>query len=169
MAGLSDTTGGGRVLTGRDMYERSAARVTSWPDYLSASFNEMRLGQTPLGVGLRLSRLPDPAPTRRRPRQPGAESEDFDPDFPYSDFLAGARERRIDLVLETEESLQARREAAGAIDAESWRASPWFREGIEWDEGMTEERARVMADMFDEMQTRNSATLPITSRRKQTR
>lgn len=43
---------------------------------------------------------------------------------------------------------------ASAMSKESWEASPWFRKGMEYRPDMTETRARIMAENYDERRYR---------------
>ena len=42
------------------------------------------------------------------------------------------------------------------MSKEEWESSPYYREGIEWDEGMSEGRAKLWADEYDTRSTRKS-------------
>lgn len=46
---------------------------------------------------------------------------------------------------------------ADLLDEESWKASPWHREGLRWDPRMSETRARALAEIHDENAARRYA------------
>jgi hypothetical protein len=111
---------------------------------------ELGFEQSTLGTALRQGALPPEAPT-----EPGIRIQMDDgsvriaPDNPQV-----ARRRTIfgDMAIarpETPEELEQRRTEARAIDEESWKQSRYFREGVVWDRGMTEDRAAALADGYD--------------------
>lgn len=52
-----------------------------------------------------------------------------------------------------------------AITEDAYKASPYFREGVKWDAGMTEDRAAALAESFDAKRVRDhfASKRPITS------
>lgn len=50
---------------------------------------------------------------------------------------------------ETQAEFQQRRVEAGAMEQEAWANSRYFRPGLAWDKGVTEERAAAMAENYD--------------------
>lgn len=40
------------------------------------------------------------------------------------------------------------------IDQEEWKTSPYYREGLEWQEGLTEPRAKIYAEVYDKRKAR---------------
>lgn len=112
------------------------------------------LGSNAVGTFVRSVQLPEEAPT-----VPGliVTGEDGNttrlPDSPNT-----RRMRTIwgDLpnVQDDTAELQARRDAAGALDEAAYRSSPYFRNDIPWDAGMTEDRAAALAEMYDARKVR---------------
>ncbi|PZO80537.1 MAG: hypothetical protein DI629_07295 [Mesorhizobium amorphae] len=50
---------------------------------------------------------------------------------------------------ETSFEFQQRRFEAGAMEQDAWAQSRYFRKGVPWDKGMTEDRAAALADSYD--------------------
>lgn len=50
---------------------------------------------------------------------------------------------------ETPQELQQRQQEAGAMSQDAYKASPYFRQNIPWQQGMTAERAAALAEMDD--------------------
>ncbi|MCO5159617.1 MAG: hypothetical protein M9939_00655 [Mesorhizobium sp.] len=55
---------------------------------------------------------------------------------------------------ETDAEYQARQERVKGITEEEYKASPYFRENVPWDAGMTEDRAAALAAMYDAKRVR---------------
>jgi hypothetical protein len=89
-----------------------------------------------LGTAIREAQLPEEAPT-----VPGITTEPGG-----RNFLNARRERP--------EELEARRADMGALDADAYKASAWFRDDVPWDAGMTEARAAALATMYDAKRVR---------------
>ncbi|WP_442582543.1 hypothetical protein ACSBOB_11600 [Mesorhizobium sp. ASY16-5R] len=111
---------------------------------------EQGFNETTIGTSIRKGALPPEAPT-----VPGVRIQMDDgtvriaPDTPQV-----ARRRTIfgtpeAVRAETVDELQQRRGDAGAIDLETYKQSRFFREGVPWDRGMTEDRAAALADAYD--------------------
>lgn len=109
-----------------------------------------------LGTVLRDNLLPSEAPT-----EPGLvlRTEDGQrvdlPDTP------AMRRRRAafgdlagDIRPETPQEFQGRRDEAGALTEDQYKASPSFRQNIPWDAGMTQARAEALAAMDDAKRVR---------------
>lgn len=89
-----------------------------------------------LGTAIREAQLPEAAPT-----VPGITADPGE-----RDFLKSRRE--------TPQELGARRQSMGALDADQYKASPYFRKDIPYDPGMTEQRAAALASMDDAKKVR---------------
>lgn len=77
------------------------------------------------------------------------------------EFLGGSvREGWWNTTLGTAQAVvgvgQAEHQDGTRIPQDQWRYSPYWREGIAWDEGMTVGRARAQAETFDENRYRRS-------------
>lgn len=55
---------------------------------------------------------------------------------------------------ETDAEYQARQERVKGITEEEYKASPYYRDGVPWDSGMTEDRAAALATMYDAKRVR---------------
>lgn len=102
------------------------------------------------GTAIREFSLPDEAPTKPEMMLEPAEGGEpvLVPDTPQMRRrMAVAPEST--LRPETDVELGARREKVGALDQDAYKNSPYFREDIPWDAGMTEERAAALATMYD--------------------
>lgn len=102
------------------------------------------------GTAIRELSLPDEAPTKPEMMLEPAEGGEpvLVPDTPQMRRrMAVAPEST--LRPETDVELGARREKVGALDQDAYKNSPYFREDIPWDAGMTEERAAALATMYD--------------------
>lgn len=84
-----------------------------------------------LGTVIRDATLPEAAPVA-----PGITTDQGDRDFLHGRW-------------ETPDELGARRQSMGALDENQYKASPYFRENIPYDPGMTETRAAALASADD--------------------
>lgn len=106
-----------------------------------------------LGTAVRQATLPDEAPTAPTLTMQGPDGETITlPDTPQ--MRRRATVQGIDLQRETQQQLDQRRESAGALDQDQFKASPYFREGVRWDAGMTEDRASALAEAYDAKRVR---------------
>lgn len=106
-----------------------------------------------LGTAVRQATLPDEAPTAPTLTMQGPEGETITlPDTPQ--MRRRATVQGIDLQRETQQQLDQRRESAGALDQDQFKVSPYFREGVRWDAGMTEDRASALAEAYDAKRVR---------------
>lgn len=125
------------------------------------------VGGSFLGLASRDAALPEEAPTTPSllytppdvTSADGGAAEVRAPDTPemrarLSGASRGALAAPIPYRVETPSELEARRQAAGAITEAQFKASPSYREGVPWDAGMTEARARALADDFDRRKVR---------------
>lgn len=66
---------------------------------------------------------------------------------------------------ETDQEYQARQDRVKGISEDDYKSSPYFREGVPWDAGMTEDRAAALATMYDTKKVRDyfAEKRPITS------
>lgn len=118
-----------------------------------------------LGTITREAQLPMAAPT-----QPGVVANDrllpstgqMERRLPQTYFDANAQSG---IREETPDELAARRDAAGALSQEAYKASPFFRPDVPWSPAMTEDRARVQSEFRDAQRAREffQEKRPITS------
>lgn len=61
--------------------------------------------------------------------------------------------------------LLGQKELPGLMDEESYKQSPYFRQGVQWDRGMTEDRAAALAEAYDVKRVREhfASKRPITA------
>lgn len=76
------------------------------------------------------------------------------PDTPQMRSRQTVFDNPSNVTPETQDQLQARRDEVKALDEESFKASPFYRQGIPWDAGMTEDRAAALATMSDAKKVR---------------
>lgn len=145
-----------RGATRQELFDAAMAEPLS---ATSTFFDQARGGileSFGLGTVLRDNLLPSEAPT-----EPGLvlRTEDGQrvdlPDTP------AMRRRRTafgdlagDIQPETPQELEARRDEAGALTEDQYKASPSFRANIPWDAGMTQARAAALAAMDDAKRVR---------------
>lgn len=117
-----------------------------------------------LGTAIREGSLPDEAPTTPTVTTTGPNGETITlPDTPQ--MRRRATVQGFDLQRETQQQLDARRRDVGAMDEDQYKSSAYFRDGVKWDAGMTEDRAAALAEAFDVKRVREyfGSKRPITS------
>ncbi|MBE1208445.1 hypothetical protein [Aminobacter carboxidus] len=108
-----------------------------------------------LGTAVRTALLPQEAPTVPGMVVTGEGGETtWVPDTPQMRRRRTVWGNPANVQAETAEQLQARRDAAGALDEAAYKSSPYFRDDIPWDSGMTEDRAAALAAMSDASKAR---------------
>lgn len=106
-----------------------------------------------LGTTIREVQLPDEAPTSPMATMAGPDGETITvPDTPQ--MRRRATVQGFDLGQETPEQFAQRRREAGALDEDQYKTSPYFREGVKWDMGMTADRAAALAEAYDAKRVR---------------
>jgi hypothetical protein len=106
-----------------------------------------------LGTTIREVQLPDEAPTEPTVTMQGPDGQPITlPDTPQ--MRRRATVQGIDLQPETPEQFAQRRRDAGALNEDQFKASQYFREGVKWDMGMTEDRAAALAEAYDAKKVR---------------
>lgn len=106
-----------------------------------------------LGTTIREVQLPDEAPTSPMATMAGPDGETITvPDTPQ--MRRRATVQGFDLGQETPEQFAQRRREAGALDENQYKTSPYFREGVKWDMGMTADRAAALAEAYDAKRVR---------------
>lgn len=106
-----------------------------------------------LGTTIREVQLPDEAPTSPMATMAGPDGETITvPDTPQ--MRRRATVQGFNLQQETPEQFAQRRRDAGALDENQYKASPYFREGVKWDMGMTADRAAALAEAYDAKRVR---------------
>lgn len=106
-----------------------------------------------LGTAIREAQLPDEAPTTPAVTMQGPDGQPVTlPDTPQ--MRRRATVQGFDLQPETQAQFEQRRREAGALDEAQFKASPYFREGVKWDMGMTEDRAAALAEAYDAKRVR---------------
>lgn len=108
-----------------------------------------------LGTAIREGSLPVEAPT-----EPGVVVQLPDseaivvPDTPQMRRRQTVFGNPANVTQESPAQLEARRDAAGALDEDAYKSSPFYRQDIPWDAGMTEDRAAALAIMADAKKVR---------------
>lgn len=123
-----------------------------------------------LGTGIRNAQLPEAAPTEEgQIVETQRGSVLLDAPSSYADDRSGGGASDVNTLMadrfETAGELGARRQAAGAISEEDYKASPYFRPDIPWSPAMTTDRARVQSEFRDAQRAREffQEKRPITS------
>lgn len=155
-------------------------------DYIASSLDQpMSLGSTffdqakggilesfGLGTALREGSLPSEAPTAPELviTPPEGTGPVLVPDTPQmrrrrTVFESVNPEQSLQARPETPQELQKRQEEAGALSEDAYKASPFFRKDIPWQNGMTAERAAALAQQDDYRKVRQfyASKRPITS------
>lgn len=156
-----------------DVFVRSAL---DQPLSLGSTFFDQAVGgilaSPGLGTAIRAGQLPEEAPTEEGIvyAPPDGEGETVTaPDTPQMRARIGivqrSREDSLGLRQETAPELQRRREEAGALTEDAYKASPSFRTDIPWDPGMTKARADALAAQDDVRKVREfyAQKRPVTS------
>ena len=131
----------GGAMTNADYWTRALTQETRFWPFLGAEFTEGVLSMPGIGTAIRTLDLPARAPTAV---ETGTAAEEF---------VTGFQRRE---PVRTEEDLARVRTEMGAIDEETYKASPNYRPDIPWDEGMTTARAEALAAWYDEGTYRRS-------------
>lgn len=106
-----------------------------------------------LGTGIREAQLPDEAPTEPTVTMQGPDGQAITlPDTPQ--MRRRATVQGIDLQPETPDQFAQRRRDVGSLNEDQFKASQYFREGVKWDMGMTEDRAAALAEAYDAKKVR---------------
>lgn len=106
-----------------------------------------------LGTAIREVQLPDEAPTTPAVTTRGPDGELITlPDTPQ--MRRRSTVQGFETQPETQAQFNQRRREAGALDEAQYKASPYFRDGVKWDMGMTEDRAAALADAYDAKRVR---------------
>ena len=124
-----------------------------------------------LGTAIRESQLPDKAPTKPDLviTPPEGDGPVLVPDTPQMRRRMTAFEavngRSLQSRQEAPKELEARQKAAGALSEDAYKASPFYRQNIPWQNGMTEDRAAALAEQDDMRKVREfyAAKRPITA------
>lgn len=117
-----------------------------------------------LGTTIRDLSLPEEAPTTPTVTMKGPDGNVITlPDTPQ--MRRRATVQGIDLQRETQQQLDQRRRDVGAMAEDQYKSSPYFREGVKWDAGMTEDRAAALAEAYDTKRVREyfATKRPVTS------
>lgn len=125
-----------RGATRQEMFEAAMDQPLSLTSTLMDQAKSGVLESFGLGTAIKEFTVPEEAPT-----VPGVHVEPGDRNF-------------LNATRETPEQLAARRQSMGAMDEDQYKASPYFREGIPYDPGMTETRAAALASMYDAKKVR---------------
>lgn len=107
-----------------------------------------------LGTVIRGAQLPEEAPTTEGVVVGPEGSQITVPDSPTLRRRITAFGELANVRPETAPELQQRRTDMGALDEDQYKASPYFRESIPYDPGMTETRAAALASMDDAKKVR---------------
>ena len=117
-----------------------------------------------LGTVLRDYLLPQEAPQQPGLTTTGPNGETITlPDTPQ--MRRRSVVQGVPLSQETPQQFQQRRDEAGALTEDQYKASPWYRDSIPWDKGMTTMRAAALATMDDANKVREfyASKRPITA------
>lgn len=117
-----------------------------------------------LGTTIRDLSLPEEAPSTPTVTMKGPDGNVITlPDTPQ--MRRRATVQGIDLQRETQQQLDQRRRDVGALAEDQYKSSAYYRDGVKWDAGMTEDRAAALADAYDTKRVREyfATKRPITS------
>jgi hypothetical protein len=125
-----------------------------------------------LGTAIREGSLPEEAPTTKElvitPPEGGEPIRV--PDTPQmrrriTAFESVNPEQTLQARPESQQEFQQRQDEAGALSEEAYKASPYFRKDVPWQNGMTTARAQALAEMDDRRKVREfyASKRPITS------
>lgn len=143
------------VMTDRDVLERARDLPAGYGEMFRSTVAESFITSPGIGTAIRGAAIPEAVPERmdapledsmlRDPLAPPRAEVDAPPRFTPPQ---GGR------LVESEEEYQIRRKRAGALSKEEWEASPYFRTGIPYDTGMTQDRASALAAWYDASKVR---------------
>lgn len=131
---------------------------------LSEQFKGGILDSLGLGTTIREATLPEEAPSTPTVTTRGPNGELITlPDTPQ--MRRRATVQGFELQRETAQQLDVRRRDVGALAEDKYKSSPYYREGVKWDAGMTEDRAAALAEAYDAKRVREyfATKRPITS------
>lgn len=131
---------------------------------LSEQFKGGILDSLGLGTVIREAALPEEAPTQQLFTTRGPTGELITlPDTPQ--MRRRATVQGFELQRETQQQLDVRRRDVGALAEDQYKSSAYYREGVKWDAGMTEDRAAALAEAYDAKRVREyfATKRPITS------
>ncbi|TGQ11231.1 hypothetical protein EN858_15020 [Mesorhizobium sp. M4B.F.Ca.ET.215.01.1.1] len=139
MSGVYSMTGGPTYTgaTGGEWMQDALDTPLSLYSTLEQSAKTGVLESFGLGTAIRHFTMPEEAPTT-----PGITADPGERDFLKSRW-------------ETPEELAARRQSMGALSEDQYKASPYFRNDIPYDPGMTEARAQALAASDDAKKARD--------------
>lgn len=142
-----------RAANPGEQYEAAFDMPLSVSSTLGEQFKGGILDSLGLGTAIREGSLPDEAPTAPAVTTRGPDGELITlPDTPQ--MRRRATVQGFETQPETQAQFNQRRREAGALDEAQYKASPYFREGVKWDMGMTEDRAAALADAYDAKRVR---------------
>lgn len=162
----------GRAVTDQDFI----VSALDQPMSLGATFFDQAGGgileSFGLGTAIREGSLPEEAPTTPElmitPPEGGAPIRV--PDTPQmrrriTTFESVNPEQSLQARPESEQEFKTRQDEAGALSEDAYKASPYFRKDVPWQNGMTSARAQALAEMDDRRKVREfyASKRPITS------
>lgn len=153
-----------RAADPREQLEAALDMPMSLSSTIGQQFKGGILESLGLGTAIRDVSLPEEGPATPQLTMQGPNGETITvPDTPQ--MRRRATVQGFALEQETTEQLNQRREAAGSLDEDQYRSSPYYREGVQWDRGMTEDRAAALAEAYDAKRVREhfASKRPITA------
>lgn len=153
-----------RAATPEDQMAAALDTPMSLTSTLGEQFKGGILDSLGLGTAIREASLPEEAPSTPTVTTRGPNGELITlPDTPQ--MRRRATVQGFELQRETPEQLDVRRRDVGALDEQQFKSSPYFRDGVKWDAGMTEDRAAALAEAYDVKRVREyfATKRPITS------
>lgn len=142
-----------RAASAGEQYAAAFDMPLSVSSTLGEQFKGGILDSLGLGTAIREVQLPDEAPTTPAVTMQGPDGQPITlPDTPQ--MRRRATVQGFDLQPETPAQFDQRRREAGALAEDQYKASPYFREGVKWDMGMTQDRAAALADAYDAKRVR---------------
>lgn len=153
-----------RAADPREQLEAALDMPMSLSSTLGQQFKGGILDSLGLGTAIRDQSLPDEGPSVPQMTMQGPNGETITvPDTPQ--MRRRATVQGFALEQETSQQLDQRRDAAGSLDEDQYRSSAYFRDGVKWDRGMTEDRAAALAEAYDAKRVREhfASKRPITA------
>lgn len=142
-----------RAANPGEQYSAAFDMPLSVSSTLGEQFKGGILDSLGLGTAIREIELPSEAPTTPGVTTTGPDGELITlPDTPQ--MRRRATVQGFETQPETQAQFNQRRREAGALDEAQYKASPYFRDGVKWDMGMTEDRAAALAEAYDAKRVR---------------
>lgn len=153
-----------RAATPTEQMSAALDMPLSLTSTLGQSFKGGILDSLGLGTAIREGSLPEEAPATPTVTTQGPDGETITlPDTPQ--MRRRATVQGFELQRETQQQLDERRRDVGAMDEGQYKSSAYFRDGVKWDAGMTQDRAAALAEAYDAKRVREyfGSKRPITS------